>query len=373
MKNTLVTSHGVKILSILILVTLLTMSFGVGAVALPSVSWVGEDTLTKGDWLHPKANPLGDCQYGKYAFILPNPPRTHYQIAIGNYTVPIGGIVDLPDPPFSWTQEQVDNLDAWRAEPPYYDEFVSQIQGFSYYINGTRIFPGEPPYIQYPAFEFAWKDWDTSQTDPREVYFTRSIPDTGNGPGWRLTCWDDGGERCQPVHGYFNVTLCFPMGAYVLSLYAYDYETTSRYSEEYRIYDETGTQLLASKQIAGTVFDGGVYEIFRVNAPKGGSKIIVQVYNDAGHVPFPTSGPYPADRTFNVLLFRNLRRQDDEFRRRRTGSTSRTRSNNILAWHSLSSYSTSFTNRLHTVQKEEVKPKITSSSPFFFFLTSSQK
>jgi hypothetical protein len=299
MKNATLTSHGVKILSMLILATLFTMTFSVRAVISP-VAWVGEDTLTQGDWLHPKANPLGDCQYGKYAHILPNAPRIEKQIPIGNFTVPIGGYVDLPNPPFNWDPEQVEGVDKWKAEPPYYDEFVSQLQGFCYYVNGTRIYPGTPPYIQYPVFEYAWDVWHVSQTDPREVYFTTSIPDTGNGPGWRLTCWDDGGERCQPEHGYFNVTLCFPGGTYFLSLYAYDYERDQRASQEYRIYDSTGTMLLASKQISGSTFDEGVYEIFRVNSPTGGSKIIVQVYNDAGHVPWEEE--YPVDKSLNVLL-----------------------------------------------------------------------
>ena len=256
-----------------------------------------EDTKTKGDWwFNPVGSPIG--RYGSCGHILPNSPQGDTQIPIGNFSVPIGGYIDLPNPPYNWPWEQIAGLPFYKPNPSYWDEYVSGNSGVMYHVNGTRFIPPTGGVVQYPGFEYAWADWHGSQTDPREVWYNTTIPVIG-GPGWRLASWDDGGERCQPMHGYLNFTITFPkQGRYLLSLYAYDYERLSRWSEEYRIYDKTGMTLLATRQINGTVFDEGVYEIFMVNVPASGLKIVVQVFNDAGHVAFPI----PSDRTNNVVL-----------------------------------------------------------------------
>jgi len=263
-----------------------------------TVQWVAEDRITKGNWLFdPKGSPFGT--YGSCGHILPNAPQTGLETPIGEFSVPIGGYDALLDPPYNWAYNQFLGLPYHKQNPPYWDEYVPMSPTrITYYINGTRLAPSETIEIQYPAFEYAWEDWHSVQTEPREVYYTMAIPGTGGGPGWRLASWDDGGERCQPSHGYMNFTLTFPKGDYYLSLYAYDYERTSRWSQEYRIYDSTGTNLLASKGISGNVLDEGVYEIFRVTAPDDGLTIILQVYNDAGHV----GEPFPPDKTNNVVL-----------------------------------------------------------------------
>jgi hypothetical protein len=269
----------------LLLVTLSMVSIlGVAHAAYNPVSWVHEDTITKGNW-YPNAagSPIG--VYGSYAHILPNPPESETQVPIGNFSVPIGGYTDLPNPPYSWIASQIAGLPFWTPNPPYLDEYQSQSPQVTYFTNGT-LFDPIKAIIQYPTFEFAWELPQTSQgSDARRVFYP--LADM-----WRLAAWDDGGERSFPTHGYINFTLFFPQGLYLLSLYAYDFERTSRQSEQYLIYDRTGTQLLASKQISGTTFDEGVFETFNVTAPIGGLKIIVQVYNDAGH----------PDLTNNVVL-----------------------------------------------------------------------
>lgn len=140
--------------------------------------------------------------------------------------------------------------------------------------------------VQYPVFEWAWEAKGMgSASEPRAVYY----PIAGQ---WRKACWDDGGERSQPEHGYMDFHLTFPEGTYLLSLYAYDEERTTRASQTYEIYDETGTTLLVSKQISGDAFNDGIYETFKVVAESEGCTIIVRVYNDAGH----------PDPNINVLL-----------------------------------------------------------------------
>ncbi len=269
----------------LLLFTLSTVSIlGVAHAAYDPVSWVHEDTITKGNW-YPSAvgSPIG--VYGSYAHILPNPPVNLTQVPIGNFSVPIGGYSNLPNPPYNWTTSQIAGLPYWKPDPSYWDEYQSQSPQVTYFTNGTFFDPIKV-MIQYPTFEWAWNSPQTSQgSDARTVFYPLANM-------WRLAAWDDGGERSFPTHGYMNFTLFFPGGTYLLSLYAYDYERTSRQSEEYLIYDSTGTQLLASKQISGTTFDEGVFETFNVTAPIGGLTIILQVYNDAGH---------PAN-TVNVVL-----------------------------------------------------------------------
>jgi len=81
---------------------------------------------------------------------------------------------------------------------------------------------------------------------------------------WRLTCWDDGSERdtrdgmSDDIHseGYFNVTLEFPEGKFMLSLYAYNYERDHRPNQTIIIVGESG-DVLASAIMDGTEFDEG--------------------------------------------------------------------------------------------------------------------
>jgi len=279
-----------------------------------TVKWVAEDKITQGDWLFdPIGSPIG--VYGSYAHILPNVPVKQTEIVIGNYSVPIGDNYSaLSAPPYNWTPSQIAGLAFNKSNPPYWDEYVSDSPLVTYFVNGTY------GPVQYPAFEWAWAGWNltpidsqfwwqedfSGKMDTRAAWYTQFIPGTGGGPGYRLVAYDCGGERSQPLHGYVNVTMFFPQGAYLLSLYAYDFEKYQRFSELYRIYDSTGTKLLASKQISGTIFDNGVYEIFKVVAPSGGLTIIVQVYNDAGHdvlykLPNGTWA-FPSDKTLNVVL-----------------------------------------------------------------------
>lgn len=271
-----------------------------------SVAWYYEDTITGGDWYF---NPIGSPinKYGSYAHILPNPNGTG-QIPIGSFSVPMGFDLSnsstwplLGDPPYNWTSLQIAGLLKYNStwplllNSPYWDEYVTQIPPVTYYVNGTEFTVNSSFTIYYPVFEYNWTAWDTIQTDHRQVYYT-GLTGCGPGPGgWFYASWDDGGERCQPERGYMNFTLHFPMGVYLLSLYAYDFERGQRDSQEYRIYNEAG-MLLAVKRINGTKFDEGVYEIFRVFAPPAGLTIIVQVYNDGVHHADPLVG------TYNVVL-----------------------------------------------------------------------
>jgi len=182
-----------------------------------------------------------------------------------------------------WNAPTIKTNYPWNSS---YDLAAGALLG-AYSVDGyvwawTDILPG---CIQYPVFEWGWSDFTATQIGPRQVYYPQQ-------QAWRYACWDDGNERCKPVNGYENFKLYFPEGIYMLSLYAYDYELTPRTTMEYRIYDETGINLLASKQVQEADLDGGVFEIFKVTAPPEGCTIIVQVYNDAGH-------PSP---TLNVLL-----------------------------------------------------------------------
>jgi hypothetical protein len=291
-----------------------------------SVVWTKEDTTTQGNWQN---------TYGKCAHIFPGAPSGGFQIPEGPMEVPGGDGTSFTDPYllqgtiYAWDPNQINGYANWylghearASTPPYWDEYVVANPSnpvITYSLDGTREYAGTPidKWIEYPVFTFAWSGfftnradlkypnydgWDTTLMDPRPLYYTQNTPDVG-GPGWRAAAWDDGGERCQPPYGYMNFTLVFPIkGSYVLSLYAYDYEDVSRWSQEYRIYNEAGNQLLASKEIEGTVFDNGVYESFKVTVPDGGMTIILQVYNNAGHVPYVFGETYPADKTNNVVL-----------------------------------------------------------------------
>lgn len=276
------------LLALFLLILFLLLIFGGSYFLLTpsrgSVQWFAEDTTTKGNWyFNPVGSPIG--KYGSYAHILPNSPQIGLEVPVDAFSAPIG--FDLSDnttwhllgnPPYNWGSTQINGLPFYKANPPYWDEYVTQSPSVTYHVNGTLL----GPTIKYPVFEYAWAEWHSNQTEPREVYYNTTILGTGDGPGWILACWDDGGERSQPVNGYMNFKLYFPEGSYLLSLYAYDFEGT-RSSQEYRIYDETGTFLLDRKQIKGSIFDEGVYETFKVVAQPAGLTIIVQVYNDAGH------------------------------------------------------------------------------------------
>ena len=217
------------------------------------IRFENEDATTKGNWM----GTYGDLGYIKCAWNVPG-TKTNYS---WTFAYDATGGLFATEGSYSADESQY----AWTAKLPLIE------------------------YVQYPVFEWAWEGWQSSQgADPRRVYY----PVGSGGNHWRLACWDDGGERCLPLHGYMNFPLFFPEGTYLLSLYAYDYERNQRTTQEYRIYDETMTPLTDPVQISGTAFDEGIYEIFMVVAPPGGLTIIVQVYNDAGH-------PSP---TLNVLL-----------------------------------------------------------------------
>jgi hypothetical protein len=272
-----------------------------------SVKWFAEDTATGGDWyFNPIGSPIG--VYGSYAHILPNPPAKFLEIPVDKFSAPVGFDLSnsstwpiLNSPPYNWTGSHVAGLGYYKANPPYWDEYVSNLPAVTYYVTGTKYVPNPiygVNYVQYPVFEWSWNDMhDKPVQDPREVYYSTYDQ-------WKLATWDDGGERSGPRHGYMNFTLNFPEGRFLLSLYAYDYEKylagnpAARDSQEYRIYDRNGN-LLDSKRISGEVFDNGVYEIFEVVAPSCGYNITVQVFNDGGHYP---NGPYPPEHTINIVL-----------------------------------------------------------------------
>ena len=246
-----------------------------------AVFYLGKDTLTQGNWTNAQGSPIG--VYGSYAHILPNAPVNHTEIPINNFSIPAGGYDpgDLLNPPYNWTTNQVEGLQYYMANPPYWDEYVSKQPVINYSLNGT-LYDG----IQYPAFEWLWNEqydpsyqidpygqvWNT--TDPRACWFTTTTNRSGTwigGPGTRLTAWDDGSERGFPSDGYFNVTMEFPDGIFMLSLYAYDYEREVkgqdwRPSQSVYITDMAGN-VLASGGMSGTQFDEGIYLQFLVCGP----------------------------------------------------------------------------------------------------------
>jgi hypothetical protein len=293
-------AHTTGILLSLLLAALLTFSIMNSPVvyATSPVTYYAEDTITGGNWTNAIGSPVHT--YGSYARILPN-PNGLFQQAIGSFSYPTGYFTNhtlLENAPFNWTVGQVLGLQWYQPNSPYTDEYVNATPPGSppvlYFINGTTFTTGTtPPIVQYPAFEWNWSGFDTTQVDHREVYYNNASGTCG--VGYRYACWDDGGERSQPVNGYINITMHFPNGTWLLSLYSYNsvgLDAALRESEVYNIYDATGTTLLASKQVSGSSWNNGVYEIFSVTAPLSGLTIIVQVYNDLGH-------PTP---NLNVLL-----------------------------------------------------------------------
>ncbi len=266
------------------------------------VFYLGKDTVTQGNWTNAKGSPIG--VYGSYAHILPNAPVGEYiEVVLGSFSAPAGPYTpgDLLNPPYNWTVSQVRGLPYHMANPPYWDEYVSKYPLINYSLTGT-FYNG----IQYPAFEWLWHEkyddsyktdpygqvWNT--TDPRACWFNTTTVRNGTwigGPGTRLTSWDDGSERGFPLNGYLNITLEFPAGYFILSIYAYDYEREIngkdwRPSQTVYITDAAG-KILASGKMSGTEFDEGIYLHFLVCGP---TKIIVHVVKDEASINVTVSG-----------------------------------------------------------------------------------
>jgi len=239
---------------------------GNGCVCEPgTVHYLGKDIVTKGDWQNAVGSPIG--VYGSYAHILPNPPRKLLEIPVGNFSVPVGGFTYTD---YGWTPNQISGLPFNRTDPTYWDEYVSLDPKINYTLKGTLYNMPGIGLIQYPVFAWAWDEFNSS--DPRAAHFKTHVVDAG-GPGTRLTCWDDGSERGFPSDGYFNVTLEFPKGNFMLSLYAYDKSIAGRPNQTFYITNEIG-EILASAEMRDLEFDGGIYHSFVVCGP---TTIIVHV------------------------------------------------------------------------------------------------
>lgn len=250
------------------------------------VSYLGNDTVTQGDWTNATGSPIG--VYGSYAHILPNPPTHGAEIPVGHFETPLGDYPwnipggypwDYHDL-YGWTWTQIAGLPYNRTDPPYWDEYVTLNPPITYYLTGTPYNMPGIGLIQYPVFEWAWED-NFNSTDPRAALF-EVCADGGR----KLTIWDDGSERGFPSEGYFNVTLTFPDGCFMLSLYAYDMERDQRDNQTIYITDEAGT-VLASGIIQGQEFDEGIYLQFTVHGP---TTIVVQVKKSPGSVNALLSG-----------------------------------------------------------------------------------
>lgn len=236
---------------------------------LGTVYYLGKDTITKGNWTNAVGSPIG--VYGSYAHILPNSPQTWYEIPVGNFSVPVGNFDWYS---YGWTSTQIAGLPYNRTDPPYWDEYASLMPKINYTLLGTLYNMSDVGVIQYPTFDFAYDEFNSS--DPRAAYFMTNVLGAG-GPGTRLTSWDDGGERGFPSYGYFNVTLSFPNEVFMLSLYAYDLERSVRDNQMIYITNTTGA-VLASGIMQGTDFDEGEYLQFIVQGP---TTIVVQVQKSA--------------------------------------------------------------------------------------------
>jgi hypothetical protein len=221
------------------------------------VVYYGSDSVTKGDW---QKGP-----YGTYAHILPNPPIKGTEIPVGNFSIPVGGF-DYTD--YGWSWEQKMGLPYNRTDPTYWDEYASLDPKINYTLTGSLVNMLGIGLIQYPVFEWGWDKFNSS--DPRAIHFEMNVPGAG-GPGTRLTCWDDGAENGHA--NSFNVTMEFPAGYFMLSLYAYDKEIVQRPNQTIYITNEAGV-VLASAMMKGTEFDGGMYLQFVVCGP---TTIVVHV------------------------------------------------------------------------------------------------
>ena len=189
-----------------------------------------------------------------------------------------GWILAAYDAPGTKTAYWVWNAAYDRSEMLNYSVSASQ---YAWTALGAYV-----DHVQYPVFEWSWGSATEARwSDPRAAYY----PEMSK---WLAAVWDDGGERCNPEHGYFDFNLHFPEGRYMLSLYTYDWERV-RSSQEYQIFDAADMNtVLASSVVDGSDFDEGVFAIFVLEADKGGRDMVVRVYNDAGH-------PVP---NINVLL-----------------------------------------------------------------------
>jgi hypothetical protein len=230
-----------------------------------TVFYLGKDTVTQGDWQNAVGSPIG--VYGSYAHILPNPPVERIEVPVGSFSVPVGSYTWTD---YGWTLYQIYGLPFNRTDPPYWDEYVSLEPKINYTLNGTLYNKPGIGLIQWPVFEWAWDEFNSS--DPRAAHFKTTVEGSG-GPGTRLTCWDDGSERGYPSDGYINITLEFPKGMFMLSLYAYDMERWQRPNQTIYITNESG-EILASAVMEGTEFDEGIYLQFLVCGP---TTVIVQV------------------------------------------------------------------------------------------------
>jgi hypothetical protein len=229
-----------------------------------SVYYLGRDRETKGDWIG---------VYGSYAHILPNPPVKAVTVPIGNYTVPSGSCT-LQD--LGWADFQVRGLPYYKQNPPYWDEYKTLNPPVTYRIDGTKYL-SKTDQIQYPAFEWAQDEYSIDD---------RRIPESPLLFQKRLaTSWVDGSDRGFPSNGYFNITLVFPKGAYLLSLYAYDHERV-RSTEQIVVSDLT--QVLNST-IIEEEFHEGVYLKFAIFST---SNIVVQVIRGSSSVNAILSGVF---------------------------------------------------------------------------------
>jgi hypothetical protein len=241
-----------------------------------SVFYLGKDTKTQGDWRHAQQSPLG--YYGTYAHIFPNPPVTGFEIPVGSFSVPVGGYT-YGD--YGWSWEQQMGLPYGRTDPTYWDEYASLDPKINYTLTGSLVDMLGIGLIQYPVFEWGWDNFNSS--DPRAIHFEMNVPGAG-GPGTRLTCWDDGAENHHA--NSFNVTMEFPAGCFMLSLYAYDKEIVQRPNQTIYITNEAGV-VLASAMMKGTEFDGGMYLQFVVCGP---TTIVVHVEKSGGSINAVLSG-----------------------------------------------------------------------------------
>ncbi|MCJ7771036.1 hypothetical protein MUP37_05615 [Candidatus Bathyarchaeota archaeon] len=257
-----------KVVSVCALIVLASMLLASSPLcfSLPIATYLGKDIVTKGDWTHAVGSPLGT--YGSYAHILPNPPVTETQVPVGNFSVPVGNFTYYD---YNWIPSQIAGLPFNRTAPPYWDEYVSLSPPVTYFLTGNQVIIPEIGLVKYPVFEWAWDNFNSS--DIRACVFKTNVPGAG-GPGTRLTCWDDGGERTSsPLKGYFNITMSFPAGQFMLSLYAYDKEGGSRDNQIIYITDTSGG-ILSTATMSGTDLDGGIYEQFVIYGP---TTVVVQV------------------------------------------------------------------------------------------------
>jgi hypothetical protein len=231
-------------------------------------TYLGKDVVTKGKW---------PGVYGSYAYIIPSPPSERTGIPIGNFTVPEEN--DYYE--YGWSAEHVAGLSFNKTEPPYWDEYHTSIPRINYTLTGTMIEGPEEETIQLPAFVWAWeKGFQNPHKDDRALYFPHE-------EGFRLTTWFDGSERGFPLYGYFKITLSFPEGSYLLSLYGYDMERTQRSNQTVTL--TINGKVSDSKVIKEKDFDEGVYILYLV---KGPAEAVVKIGKEADSVNTVLSGVF---------------------------------------------------------------------------------